>query len=203
MYDNGDMEAYGANIEGLGDLLARARGGDRDAGADLMARYRSRIRRRIRGKLGPAMRRLFDSGEVLSTVARRLDTLISSGRLRAATDGQFWALVFRMAENSLIEKARVFRTLQAQEGEDGELAYRMLDRMRTAERRDHDGPEVELDLALRTLGDGLDRQILSLWLMGNQPTSIAAAVNMPPATVRKRWERIRGQLRVAIASGAC
>ena len=56
---------------------------------------------------------------------------------------------------------------------------------------------------LQSLGDRLDRQILSLWLMGRGSASIAAAVDMEPATVRKRWERIRGQIRDTYASEGC
>jgi DNA-directed RNA polymerase specialized sigma24 family protein len=187
----------------LDGLLGRVRAGDRDATAEFINRYGARIRRRVRGKLSPAMRRLFDSQEILSTVARRLDKLVADGRLRAASDGQVWSLVFTIADHSLIEKARVFKVLKSREGEDGELAGRMLRRMRDAAATDPEGPELELDRALSSLGDRVDRQILSLWLMGQGAASIGAAVDMEPATVRKRWERIRGQLRDVYATESC
>jgi hypothetical protein len=59
---------------------------------------------------------------------------------------------------------------------------------------------MEIDRVFQCLGDRLDRQILSLWLMGRGAASIAAAVDMEPASVRKRWERIRCQLRDTYAS---
>jgi len=183
-------------------LLDRVRGGDREASAEFISRYGPRIRRRVRGKLSPAMRRLFDSQEILATVARRLDQMVASGRLHAVSDGQVWSLVFTIADRSLIEKARLFRTLQAKEGEDSPLALSILRRLKRAEQRDPEGPEIEIDKVLLSLGDRLDRQILGLWLMGRGATSIAAAVDMEPASVRKRWERIRGQLRDAYASDA-
>jgi DNA-directed RNA polymerase specialized sigma24 family protein len=181
------------------ELLERVRGGDREACAEFIVRYGARIRRRVRGKLSPAMRRLFDSQEIMSTVARRLDVLVAAGQLHAVSDGQVWSLVFTIAENSLIEKARVFRSLQAKEGEDSPLAKRVIERLRHAERTNPEGVEVEIDNVLRTLGDRVDRQILSLWLMGRDSMSIAAAVDLAPAAVRKRWERIRDRLREAYA----
>lgn len=190
----------------LPDLLGRVRGGDREASAEFINRYGPRIRRRVRGKLSPAMRRLFDSQEILATVARRLDRMVAAGRLQAVSDGQVWSLVFTIADRSLVEKAKLFRTLQAREGEDSPLALSILARLKRAEQREPDGPELEIDKVLQSLGDRLDRQILSLWLMGRGAASIAAAVDMEPATVRKRWERIRGQLRDAYASegeGGC
>lgn len=188
---------------GLGELLERVRTGDREAGAEFISRYGGRIRRRVRGKLSPAMRRLFDSQEILATVARRLDVLVANGQIQAVSDGQVWSLVFTIVDHSLVEKARVYRGLRAKEGEDSGLAERILDRLRAAERYREDGPELEIDRALRSLGDRVDRQILSLWLMGRDSSSIAVAIDMAPATVRKRWERIRDQLRVAYLSGDC
>lgn len=184
----------------LGELLDRVRRGNRDASAEFIKRYGPRIRRRVRGKLSPAMRRLFDSQEILATVARRLDQMVASGRLRAVSDGQVWSLVFTIADRSLIEKAKLFRSLQAKEGEDSPLALSILRRLKQAEQRDPDGPELEIDKVLQSLGDRADRQILGLWLMGRGASSIAAAVDMEPATVRKRWERIRSQLRDACSS---
>src|SRR5438046_3107354 len=94
-------------------LLTRMRAGDRTAAAEFVSRFAPRIRRRIRGKLNPAMRRLFDSQEIMSTLGRRLDAFIGSRQLNADSMNELWALLFRMADNSLIEKARVFRSLEA------------------------------------------------------------------------------------------
>lgn len=187
----------------LADLMNKVRTGDREASALFISKFGARIRRRVRGKLSPAMRRLFDSQEILATVARRLDALVSKGQMQAVSDGQVWSLVFTIAENSLIEKARVYRSLVAKEGQDSALAESLLSRLRAAERYRDDGPELEIDKALRSLGDRVDRQILSLWLMGRDAASIGVAVDMTPATVRKRWERIRGRLREAYLSGEC
>src|SRR5689334_16822079 len=88
---------------GVGSLLTRMRAGDRNAAAQFMDRFGSRIRRRVRGRLRPAMRRLFDSQEIISTLARRLDLFVRGGQLNAETEGQLWTLVFKMAENAVID----------------------------------------------------------------------------------------------------
>ncbi len=201
--DRADNEVTGDGVVGASDLaglLDRVRNGDRTATAELIGRYGPRIRRRIRGKLPADMRRLFDSQDILSTVARRLDIMVAFGKLNASSNGQVWNLVDKIAEHSLIEKARAFRTQQAREGSDGPAAEYARDRSDDAQRAAPDDREMDLNWALGTAGDRVDREILSLWLKGNEPTTIAAAVEMPPATVRKRWERIRGRLKLAYLS---
>jgi hypothetical protein len=96
----------------LEELLYRMQQGDRAAAAEFMQRFGDRVRRRIRGKLGHGMRRLFDSQEILSTLGRRLDRYIYTGQMKAASLAELWGLVFRIADNSLVEKARVYRSLQ-------------------------------------------------------------------------------------------
>jgi hypothetical protein len=187
----------------LDDLLMRMRASDRDAAAEFLRRFGSRIRRRIRGQLAPAMRRLFDSQDILSTLGRRLDACVRASQLGAVTAEQLWALVFRIADNALIEKARVFRSLEAREGEDSPFARNVLDRLQRREQEEEDGAVIEIDRAMGLLDDAVDRDILSLWLMGNQHKHIAESVGILPTAVRKRWERIRGLLRQQLDAGAC
>jgi DNA-directed RNA polymerase specialized sigma24 family protein len=182
-------------------LLVRMRSGDREAAAEFVARFGPRIRRRVRGKLGPAMRRLFDSQEIMSTLGRRLDTFVGSGRLRAGSMPELWALLFRLADNSLVDKARVFRGLEAKEGADSPFAHRMAARLRESERLDPDGPLIEIDRAMSSLQDPVDREILSLWLQGSSHNEIAGSVGLAPTAVRKRWQGIRERLRELYESG--
>ena len=184
-------------------LLMRMRAGDRQAAAEFLGHFGPRIRRRVRGKLGPAMRRLFDSQEILSTLGRRLDHAVRAGQVRASSIDELWGLVFRIADNSLIEKARIFRSLESREGEDGTISRELLSRFREAERRDEDRPLIEIDAALRSLGEGVDREILSLWLMGHTLVDIGVTVGLADTAVRKRWEKIRARLRTLVESGGC
>lgn len=174
-------------------LLSRMQRGDREAAAEFITRYGARVRRRVRGKLPPSMRRLFDSQEILSTVGRRLDRYVRSGKLDLLAEGQLWALVFRLADNAVIEKARLFRRLDRIEGEDGPFARILLDRLHRAERAA--GAELEIDAALHELASETDREILSQWLLGRSHAETAMRLGCAPTAVRKRWQRIKHRLR--------
>lgn len=171
------------------------REGDREAAAAFITRYGSRVRRRIRGKLGPTMRRVFDSQEILSTVGRRLDLYVRSGRLQAVGEGQLWSLIFRIADNALIDKVRVFQRLQAVESSDSEFAMALLAKLERAESSEPDGADFEIERAFDIISDQTDRQILTLWLLGQPHTVIAAEIGIAATGVRKRWQSIKERLR--------
>jgi len=184
----------------VADLLARMRTGDREAAGLFLVRYGPLIRRRIRGKLSAAMRRVFDSQDILSTVGRRLDRYIRLGQLAASSEPQLWALVGKMAEAAVVDKARVFRRLSAVEAEDAPFAMRLRSRLDDAARRSPEGVEDELASAIGLITDPVDREILSLWLHGTPHTVIAEQVELSPDAVRQRWRTIR--LRLAERMGA-
>lgn len=148
------------------------------------------------------MRRLFDSQEILSTLGRRLDTFVHGKQIKASSVPELWALVLKIADNSLLEKARVYRGLQRKEGEDSPLAASVLMRLREAEERDSAAPEIEIAEVMRSLGDQLDREILSLWLLGRRHVHIAKSLGIAPTAVRKRWQKIREHLRVRFEARA-
>lgn len=192
----GDRETPESRLE---SLITRMRAGDREAAAIFIVTYGSRIRRRIRGKLGPSMRRLFDSQEILSTLGRRLDTYVREHRLEATEEGQLWTLVFRMAENAMVDKARVYQRLQTVEGSDSPFAHDLLRRMRLEDADREDGAEALVDQALSALPDEEDRQVLSLWLNGFQLQEIATHLEVSSDAARKRWERIKDTLRSVLS----
>ena len=176
-------------------LLQQMRNGDREAAALFMSRYGPRIRRRVRGKLGPAMRRIFDSQDILSSVGRRLDAFIHGRKLTANNEQELWGLVHRIASRVLIDKARIFYQLEEVEGEDSDFAYLVASRLRQADRSSNSGIEVELERVFELVGDQTDRAILFHWLEGKSYGAIAEIVNLTPANVRKRWERLKALLR--------
>lgn len=176
-------------------LLTRMREGDREAVGQFLTCYGPYIRRRVRGKLKPSMRRLFDSQELLSTLGRRLDRYVCTGRFTAASDPQVWALVFRILDNAMLDKERIMRRLQNVEGEDTVVARTILARIERAEEDPAKGAEVELDELLRMLRTPLERQIVSLWLTGHSLRIIAEYVGLSHDAVRHRWAAIRHNLR--------
>jgi len=184
----------------IDDLLPRMRSGDREAAAAFITRYGSRIRRRIQGKLSPAMRRIFDSQDILSTVGRRLDLYVRSGSLEANSENQLWKLLFKMANNAVVDKARVMRRLREVEDEDSPFAQTLLQELNRAERRGLDAVEIEIETARNYITDPVDRRILTLWLVGTPHATIAEDVELTSVNVRKRWQKIKERLHERFAS---
>ncbi len=182
-------------VSTIEELLKRMQAGERTAAAEFLYRYETRIRRRIRGKLGPDIRRLFDSLDIVSTLGRRLDLYMMSGQLRVTSEGEILALLFRMADHALIDKARLVRRLENVEGEDSEFAQYMAHQLRQDGSGDGRGVHLEVEKCIAALRDPIDRRILSLWLTGDNHVEIAGATQLAPTAVRKRWQDIKATLR--------
>jgi DNA-binding NarL/FixJ family response regulator len=173
-------------------LLERIRGGDRNAAAMFLAANEPLLRRRFRHKLGAALRRLVDSEELVSTMARRLDAYVVSGRLSAATLEELWALVLQIGKHSVADKLKLLQRLRNAEREDGPVAAALQHRLEdTGEARF----EERVEEILRLIGSDVDREITRLWLCGVELRVIAADLGMTPEAVRKRWQRIKLDLR--------
>jgi DNA-directed RNA polymerase specialized sigma24 family protein len=179
----------------------RMRHGDREAAAEFIVRYGERIRRRVRSRLTGAARRVFDSADILSTLSRRLDDYVSGRKLEAESEAQLWALVFRIADNAVVDKARIMSRLRAVEGEDSPFASSFLDRMQRAQAAGSLAADLEVEGLIDALDDPVDRQILALWLADTPHTVTAGCVGLTPAAVRKRWQSIKAQLRARLQGG--
>jgi RNA polymerase sigma factor (sigma-70 family) len=176
-------------------LLDRIRGGDREAAAEFVRLNEALLRRRYRHKLGSALRRLVDSEDLVSTVSRRLDAYVLSGRVRAVTLQQLWALIQRIIENTLADKARLLARLRRAEAEDAQLAAAIAARVEP--RADlHAGLEQLLEL----VDNPLDREVVHLWLSGLQLKLIAEQLGMTEENARKRWQRIKTRLRERLSA---
>lgn len=193
------LDPTGPGTSPAADLLARMRAGDRHAAAEFIRVYGSRIQRRVRPKLGVSVRRLFDSQDIVSTVARRLDAYVAGGKLRAENESQLWAFVFRLTSRAVMDKVWLTERLRRAESEDGPLATGWLRRIE----RISDDAHIDFDMedAFAALPDEIDRQILALWLHDTPSADMAAALGMPAGTVRWRWSRIRETLRAALSNG--
>lgn len=175
-------------------LLGRMRSGDRAAAADFVNLYGELIRRRVRGKLGPSIRRVFDLLDVLSTIGRRLDRFVRNGGMNALDERQLWKLVFEISEVAVIDKVRAFKRLEQAEREDSPVAQLLLNRMRRRNERDDD-PMIEIEKAMGMLESDADRQLLVLWLKDMPLFRIAELLDATPAAIRQRWQAIREHLR--------
>ena len=76
-------------------LLGRARGGDRDAENELFLRYEERIRRIVRVRLGPGLRRWAESGDLVQETCR--SALQGIGGLEVGSEFDFQDWLARVA----------------------------------------------------------------------------------------------------------
>lgn len=163
---------------------------DREAAAEFLRRYEGRIRRRVRGALNPAIRRLYDSLDIVSTMSRRLDAYVAAGKFESLGVDRAWSLLCRLAEHAVVDKARIVRRADRLEGPDGEFVRRMIERLDSAPV----ATEIEIDATIDSLPDETDRRILTLWLHGMEHRRIGEEIGLGHDAVRKRWERIRRSL---------
>jgi len=172
------------------ELVSRMGRKDREAAAEFLRRYEGRIRRRVRSDLNPAIRRLYDSLDIVSTMSRRLDAYVAAGKFESLGVDRAWGLLCRLAEHAVVDKARIVRRAERLEGPDGEFARRMAERLDSAPA----AAEIEIDATIESLPDATDREILTLWLHGFEHRRISEEIGLGYGAVRKRWERIRRRL---------
>ncbi|HED54465.1 MAG TPA: sigma-70 family RNA polymerase sigma factor [Phycisphaerales bacterium] len=149
------------------------------------------IRNRIRRKLSASTRRIFDSQDLMSTLLRRVDRLASQGRLRATSQGELIKLLLQVAENALIDRARVTAKLRRVDGPDGRWAREMLNRIEAGS--DEESADV-IAAAFAALTHESDRFLLTLWLRGVPHVISAQVLGISPDAARQRWQNIRATL---------
>lgn len=185
----------------LQPLLERMVSGDREALGTFVLRYGALIKRRARSRLRNRTRRLFDSQDILSTVGRRLDTIVRERRVTARTGDQFWSLVNKVMNTSLIEKARVVEALREKEGAESSFASEMLSELERLERSPRsEGFEFAFDDMLALLESDEDRTIVSLWASGVTYREIAEHLGCQETRVRQRFYRACAKLRDSFRS---
>lgn len=179
-------------------LVRSVAGGDRAAAAAFVLAYGPFLRRRLRGQLSRRLRVMVASDDMLSTVMRRLDRYMSGHSIRASSEAELLALITRISDAAVADKARTLRKLSRAESADLLTA-----RERLLLRGSEEGPSpAETDSLLAGAFESLDseteRQILWLWLSGRSHAQIAEEVSMSHTAVRKRWERMRAKIGAAI-----
>jgi len=181
------------------DLIARMRLGDRTAAAEFLTRNGPIIRQRYRRKIGRSLRRLVESCDVLASIGRRLDHLVVRGSLNLENEAQLWALVVRLGNRVVADQARMLTRLRRSEDEERAWTAAVLARAERGGVVDDEELGEVMETAFASLPSDIDRSILSQWLCGNGHATIAATLGLEPASVRKRWERIRGRLEEVLA----
>lgn len=185
----------------LSGLIDRMNRGDREAAALFLTKYGPLIQRRIRGKLFASLRRVADSGDILSTLGRRLDLYVMRGRFACHSEAELWSLVQTIARRSTIEKARILNSINRLEREDGPLARRFQESIQSSLASSDGAIELAWDDLMEMLHDETDREIAFHWTLGSSHEEIAEIVRLSPAAVRKRWERAKAVLRDRLEVG--
>lgn len=181
----------------LQHLLKAMGNGERQAAAEFVTRYGPRIRRRIRGKMRASMRRLFDSQDILSTLSRRLDAYVHGGRFEARSEDELWGLVFKIAERSVAEKARIWKALSESDGHQDRLARQCGGAGEPVGQSQSADPweNEELEELLECIPQQVDRQIARLWARDLSSEVIASELQLSVESVRVRWTRTRARLK--------
>jgi len=186
----------GTNLE---ELLRRIGSGDREAAAEFVQRYAPVIRQRFRARLSPSLRRLMDSGDLVSTVGRRLDQLVATGGVNVENEHQLWALVNHLAKAAIADKARVLARLRRVESPDSDWARSFLGRASSPRDDGTDRFDETLDHAMDVLETDVDRRVLALWLGGWSHLQISAQLRITPNAARQHWHRVRSRLAEALS----
>lgn len=175
-------------------LVTRVRRGDPEAVGEFFERFGPLVRAHFRRKIGRSMRRLVDSEDLLSTIARRLCQRVMGRGVRATDTRQFWALVYRIGNDALVDRVRIVSRLRALEASDSPFVRGLQERLVVLE----DGSDAEfneeLEAMLERLESPVDRELLMRWLHGETLAEAGEALGLSAPAARKRWQRLRAQI---------
>lgn len=178
-------------------ILEAIRRGDRAAVAEFVLRYGALIRLRVRERLGPSVRRVFDSEDLLSTLVRRMDSLIERGAVRAESPAQLWELLTSIMVQAASEYAR--RAMMEERRAPLSAIVDMpspVDAMEEVARRDAAESLVRRTVAWRL--DQAEHAMLRMRIGGSGHDEIALALRCTVEAVRMRWIRLRQRLRTQV-----
>jgi RNA polymerase sigma factor (sigma-70 family) len=179
------------------DLLARVRGGDDVATAELVRRYERAVLRSVRSRLSQSMRGAMDSMDVMQSVHRSLLTGVKNERFQLTTPQQLIGLAVMMVQRKVARhwrKLKRFPTIGSHSTGSGSTP--VLEVISSDE-----APPSEIamanDLLERFLSqlDDFDRELVRLKLAGHSSVESATILGRDPAFVRMRWSRLRQLLR--------
>lgn len=177
-------------------LLARVRGGDQAAAAELVGRYERAVLRCVRSRLSQSLRGALDSMDVMQSVHRSLFSGLKSDRFHFASPHQLIGLAVVMVERKVARHWRKLKQSRAAKG--GTEIARALPLEALAGDESLPGETVAAnDLLEQLLAqlDEFDRQLVRLKLAGHSSAESAAVLQRDPAFVRMRWSRLRQLLR--------
>jgi RNA polymerase sigma-70 factor (ECF subfamily) len=169
------------------DLIRRVRAGDETAAAELVRRYEPAIRRSVRLRLDPRLRRVCDSLDICQAVLGSFFVRAASGQYELNTPEQLLKLLATMARNKL---AKARRRQQAACRDQRRLEAADLDEQVEG------GANPSRQAATRELLQEAHRrlspqewQLVELRNQGRDWAAIAAEVGGNPEALRKKLAR--------------
>lgn len=172
------------------ELLRGAQLGDVTAIDQLLARHLDWLRRAVRRRLGPVLRELEGSEDILQSTLREF--IAYAPPVPPSTEAQFRALLAQILENKLRQKHTYHHRARRdcrREADDGNGLAALTDSITSpgtaaerAEALDH------VRLAIELL-DPIDHQIVERRMQGAESSVIAGEVGMSLAAVEKRYQR--------------
>jgi RNA polymerase sigma-70 factor (ECF subfamily) len=188
------------------DLVRRVRSGDADAAAELVRRYEPAIRRYLRLRLDPRLRRTCDSMDLCQMVLCSFFVRAASGQFELDTPEQLLKLLATMARHKLskarrdqLRDCRDVRRLAAGSAEAQPLAAAASSPSEQVAAREMLA-EVQRRLSVE------ERQLAEWRSQGRDWAAIAAELGGSPEALRKKLTRavarVAGQLGLEDAEGA-
>ncbi len=166
-------------------LLDRIARGDRAAVAEFASAFGGQLRSRFRARLGSGPLQFGDSEDFLSTVRRRLDSVLCTGSYVPDSVLDLRSLLFQLAEEAMAE---IDRTEQLHQHAHSKLVP--VHALSTKESDQRADTEIEL----RRLSPD-EQELLRLRASGQSNSRIAQELNLSAAAVRMRWCRLVKRLR--------
>jgi RNA polymerase sigma-70 factor (ECF subfamily) len=176
------------------DLIRRVRAGDDAAAAELVRRYEPAIRRSVRLRLDPRLRRVYDSLDLCQAVLGSFFVRAASGQFDLDTPEQLLKLLATMTRNKLSKAGRHQRAARrdARRVEAGDAAARDLVGAEATPSR-HVAARELLEEVHRRLSPE-ERQLVELRHQGRDWAAIAAEVGGSPEALRKKLARAVGRV---------
>jgi DNA-directed RNA polymerase specialized sigma24 family protein len=197
-------EAFGLNstqnqvfAAGIADAAKR---GDMSALRELIARFalanEGLIRQQARKKLSAGSRQCEDSEDVLSSVLRRIDLLVSSDRFWVKDPSDIMGLILTVTRNTAVTKVRLAAQAKRLVASDGEYIKALCEKVNQC--RGDDDAAVLVSRMLLSLDNTDQRQYLELRLRGATHRAAAQVLGISEDAARQRWGVIMKNLRALL-----
>ncbi|MBI1831523.1 MAG: sigma-70 family RNA polymerase sigma factor [Planctomycetes bacterium] len=178
-----------AEESSFADLIRRVRAGDSDAATQLVRDYEPAIRRSLRLRLDPRLRRTCDSMDICQAVMCSFFIRAASGQYELDTPEQLMKLLATMARNKLVKTRRDqfrarrdARRVEAGSTDDRDVAGKASTPSQQIEAKDL------LSEVHRRLTDE-ERHLVEQRNQGREWADIAAEVGGSPEALRKKLAR--------------